>query len=104
MRVTVSDKDLFSFKDSFGAKEEIGRVLVKIQPVVKIEPSPLTQWYHLGDGDWGAAEGCGKGCGRYEGVIYFLLLSHLDDNSGALPRIQLRLQYRGFHNLEVGAN
>ena len=62
-----------------GAKEEIGRGLVKLQPAVKIEPQPLTQWYHLGDGDWGAAEGCGKGCGR----------------------IQLRMQYRSFHNFQV---
>jgi hypothetical protein len=87
MRVTVSDKDFFSttdlfrgkIKDSFGAKEEIGRGLIKISSAVKAEPQPVTQWYHLGDGEWGAAEGCGKGCGR----------------------IQLRLHYRGFQNLEI---
>ena len=67
--MTVSDKDLFSatelmklrFKDTFGAKEVIGRALVPLKAVTEQEPQPYTHWSHLGEGSWGDDGGCVSG-------------------------------------------
>lgn len=70
MQVTVSDYDLGS------GSEILGRCLVNLAPITATEPNPLTQWYHLGSGDWSEPGGCGKGRGR----------------------LQLKIMYRSFHN------
>ncbi|GAX85501.1 hypothetical protein CEUSTIGMA_g12917.t1, partial [Chlamydomonas eustigma] len=85
MNISVFDKDLFSmseliklnFKDTIGSREVIGRALVSLKEVTAVEPQPVTNWYHLGEGAWGDPGGCGKGCGR----------------------VQLRMTYRSFDNI-----
>ncbi|KAJ9532490.1 hypothetical protein QJQ45_010556 [Haematococcus lacustris] len=74
LKVSVYDRDFFSAKElltlnigqTFGAKELMGRCLVKLAPVTAAAPEPVTAWYHLGRGDWANPEGCGKGEGKVQ--------------------------------------
>lgn len=80
MRLSVMDFDLLSGSDL------IGRALVPLKAVTEMEdpatrePGQLCQWYHLGEGEFSEAAGCGKGRGR----------------------VQLRMTYRSLANMPAG--
>ncbi|KAJ9533893.1 hypothetical protein QJQ45_026980 [Haematococcus lacustris] len=63
---SVSELLTLNIGQTFGAKELMGRCLVKLAPVTAAAPEPVTAWYHLGLGDWANPEGCGKGEGKVQ--------------------------------------
>jgi len=93
MRVVVNDRSFFSAKEllslrvtqTFGAKTLIGRASVKIKPAAMSEPEPYSAWYHLGEGDWAASAGCGKGKGKIQFTMIYRSLENFrsDEPSNA---------------------
>lgn len=115
MRVTVYDKDFFSAKEllslnvgnAIGSKELLGRVSVRLNQITKQEPEPLTKWYHLGEGDWSAPEGCGKGAGRIKlTCLYRSLETFRSDELAVAERgvLMVRIQQAEKLPRGVGAN